>query len=120
MNKTKLTMLSIALLAALALSDTGTAQLGPGMAQVKTKRQHQVVILWASQGGYNSGGAYHYNGAQIWVSSSSAGAPTFPQGSPQVYVQLTELADALAMLLNDGFTITKQSDNGLTYTLIKD
>ncbi len=82
-----------------------------------TARKHEAVVLWASQSGYGSsdsrGYTYVYNGAQIYVSSSSDGAPTFPQATvPLRTNNLVELGEGIATLLNAGFRLAEKIDGG--------
>jgi len=73
----------------------------------------EAVFLWASQDGFNiageNGSTFYYNGAKVYASSSSSGAPVFPQYPATNRV---EIAEATAQLLSMGYQI-KVSDNGL-------
>jgi hypothetical protein len=82
-------------------------------------RNRQVVALWAEQAGFSKDGVYHYTGADIYCSSSSAGAPQFPQLVVQAPVALTNLADGVAMLLDEGFTLQGQGVFGQYFLFIK-
>jgi len=81
-----------------------------GVAASDGPRRHEAVLLWGSQNGFSSGAQYTYDGALVEISSSSAGAPVFPQ-----YGQgksLTQIAEAIAQLRDQGYTI-KVSESGL-------
>lgn len=83
--------------------------------QPQPKERHAVVVLHAYEAAENGP---VYIGDLVYVSSSSAGAPTFPQftGDPS---KLTPLADAIASLLDAGFKIQHVSDNALCYTFTR-
>ncbi len=69
--------------------------------------QHDVVIIQGEGAGaaYDDGNgyAYHYQGFVIVNSSSSPNAPHFPNDVINKNVALTNLADGIAMLLDQGF-----------------
>lgn len=108
--KTKLMMMGCILLAALAIAATNT-------------RKHEAVILK----GYTRGtqiqvnGQYtlQYEGIDVYLSSSSAGAPKFPQATVAGTVQTVPMAEAIAQLLDSGYEIKQASANGLDYMLVK-
>jgi hypothetical protein len=80
-------------------------------------QHHDVVVLHATQEtAQDGGGRFHYTGLWVYVSSSSDGAPTFPQYGAGQEVALSQ---ALADLLAQGFTITHISDNSLEYVLVR-
>jgi hypothetical protein len=94
--------------------------------------QHEVVVLHSSESGFgisdSNGYTYQYDGIKIYCSSSSRGAPQFPQmgirsanNTTAVVGDLVPLAQAVADLLNDGYHIAHIPDNGYggEYVLIK-
>lgn len=96
--------------------------LGGSTAQSEQHKQfskHESVSIWANQSGISTPGKYQYAGAQVYASSSSQGAPTFPQADIPTTVQLVELGDAIALLLNEGFHIERASDNGQYFLFVK-
>lgn len=90
---------------------------------VERGHKHQVVVLWASQSGVPTfiNGQYHYvyDGARVYCSSSSSNAPTFPQQFGDFIGGGTQVADVLAQLLDDGFRIVNQDNNGFHFLLIR-
>lgn len=77
-----------------------------------------VVTLWVSlnSSGYGLNG-YQYDGAVVYDSSSSSGAPVFPQqGSGQPLIQVSQ---ALSKLLSEGFEIVHVEDSQLSFTLTR-
>ncbi len=104
--KTSKLLLLTALLAAVCLGAT------------EQQRRHETVFIWSDLDGANYPGSdgqvhYQYQGATITASSSSDGAPTFPQRSYGVnQTNLVQVAEAVAQLRNQGYQI-KVSENGL-------
>jgi hypothetical protein len=98
--------------------------------QKQHSQKHEVVVLHASESGYATnngvGYVYQYDGMKAYCSSSSSGAPQFPQMGLQsannatvVLGNLLQLREALAQLLNDGYHIGQISNNGGEYVLVK-
>lgn len=88
--------------------------------QQHTVSKHESVSAWVYQDGVqDANGQYYYTGAKIYVSSSSPGAPVFPQCGASGSKGLTEIGVATAQLLNLGFHLEKVSDNGLYFLFIK-
>lgn len=60
-------------------------------------------------------------GIPVYASSSSTGAPKFPQYNYQFPNpnKLVESSEALAQLLTEGFTIQATSDNNMVFVLVK-
>jgi len=85
--------------------------------------RHSVVVLYSQIHGKpisdTNGQYFQYTGSIVYCSSSSSNAPTFPQFSPQIYVPVAGLAQALADLLDDGYQIKYVSDDQTSFTLIK-
>jgi hypothetical protein len=100
--------------------------------QLKT-RNHEVVILKANDyyytlgtGAGNCGNGSGYNGAFVYNASSSANAPQYKlpvywtDCAPPTYTNTPiNFAEAIAQLLEDGFTIQHTSLDGYTITLVK-
>jgi hypothetical protein len=93
---------------------------------------HEVVVLHSSESGVgisdSNGYTYQYEGIKVYCSSSSRGAPQFPQmgirsvnNTTAVVGDLVPLAQAVADLLNDGYHIAHIPDMGYggDYVLIK-
>ncbi len=105
--KTSKILLLTALLAAVCIGATEQQQ-----------RRHEVVFIWSDLDGANYYGSdgqphYTYQGATITSSSSSDGAPTFPQRTYGInQTNLVQVAEAVAQLRNLGYQI-KVSENGL-------
>lgn len=80
--------------------------------------RHDVVIIQGEStgAGYDDGNgyAYHYQGFVISNSSSSPNAPHFPNDVVNKNVALTNLADGIAMLLDQGFE-RQPIDNGMMF-----
>lgn len=78
-------------------------------ASQRTTVKHEVVILQ----GYQSHDDYTIrpNGIKLYNSGSSAGAPKFNYND--------NVAEALAALLDEGYTVRTASENGQTFVLIK-
>lgn len=76
-------------------------------------QRSEAVFAWAFQAGYNitneGQSTRYYSGAKVYVSSSSLGAPHFPQYPS---TNLVDVAEATATLLSLGYNV-KVSDNGL-------
>lgn len=121
--KTKILSGSLLILGALLL--TSVIRTAPAQAEQQPSQslppRHQSVALWVFQAGANVDGHYQYGGAKIYDSSSSPGAPQFPQLSyaSEDYSALTSIGDACALLLDNGFRLEKVSDNGLYYLFVK-
>jgi len=94
--------------------------------------QHEVVVLHSSESGVgisdSNGYTYQYQGIKVYCSSSSEGAPQFPQmgirssnNTTTIVGDLVPLAQAVADLLNAGYHIAHIPDNGYggEYVLIK-
>lgn len=94
-----------------------------GQAQQQERHKHQVVVLWATSDGVGIfiNGQYHfvYDGIKVFVSSSSPGAPTFPQQWGDYQGGGTQLATALAQLLDNGFSIVNIDTTQQRYTLVR-
>lgn len=94
-----------------------------GQAQQQERHKHQVVVLWAAQNGgpVFINGQYHYayDGARVYCSSSSSNAPVFPQQFGDYIGGGTQIADALAQLLDEGYRMVGQDANGLHFVMIR-
>jgi len=75
-------------------------------------KHHETLLLWSQYQYVTDSSGMHYNGAVIYVSSSSCGAPTFPQQNITHPVELVQTADAITQAKNLGFHVTKISDSG--------
>jgi len=68
---------------------------------------HDVVVIQSASVGLSlndtNGYTYQYDGLVIFNSSSSTGAPVFPQGTVPTRYALTNTADGIALLLDQGF-----------------
>ncbi len=89
-----------------------------GIAAGSLPRKHEVVLLRGNVSGHSTSTGYEYGGIDVYVSSSSSGAPTFPQMNVQVPVPLTPMAEAIAQLMDAGYEIVISPD-GLIATATK-
>lgn len=120
MKKSTIIIIALAAVALFAASDSRS------QSQSKAPTaSRQVVVLWAYQNGFTTDNGlgqrtFTYGGADIYDSSSSGGAPVFPQASiPATQgVQLTKLADGIALLLSQGFTLQEHTPDG-SYMFVK-
>lgn len=93
--------------------------LKPAQADASRKDRREVVILISDMDGTNTSGGFQYSGMKVYCSSSSKGAPTFPQGHSTIRQDLTETAEAMAQLRSEGYRIIHTGDNGRVVMLEK-
>lgn len=74
--------------------------------------RHEIVMLYSFQSGTSTNNVFQYNGVQVYCSSSSDGAPHFPQAFVGQQEGLVETAEAIAKLRTEGYNTIKISDNG--------
>jgi len=79
-------------------------------------QRREVVLLQGDQVGIPTNGQWQYVDIELTVSSSSAGAPKFPNRSVQ-QASGFPVAEALAQLLSQGYEI--QQHDACTYLLVK-
>jgi hypothetical protein len=105
-------------LAVLALLNT-TAQV-KSEPKTTASRHHEVVILetgrlWIQ----NPDGSYGYNGIAVMNASSSAGAPKFNLPRYPDGTNATAAAEAMAQLLDSGYSVEKESVDQFGVTTIR-
>lgn len=77
-------------------------------------RREVVLLAIGSYGhGVDTNGVHYYqsDGFKVEVSSSSAGAPTFPQETIPLQLPLADAAEAIAQLLSAGYTQVSSVNN---------
>ncbi len=113
-------------IAVIAVSLLAVVSPRSSQAESPARAHRESVSAWVFQSGksvvgQDGVGHYHYTGGKIYASSSSAGAPQFPNGlgDDGEGDNLVSIGDATATLLEAGFHLEKVSDNGLFFLFIK-
>jgi hypothetical protein len=121
--KNKITKLGSALVLAaivIILSTTGSNQAKAERPERPPQYKHDVVVLKAVDMGLGvtdtNGYTFQYNGIRIENNSSSADALKFRRGSVPPREELTELAEAMAQLLDQGY---KRVDDPKYFVFVK-
>ncbi len=107
--KSYLPVILTAAIAAAVMRPVQSQTLAERLNKINSERptRHDVVMIQPEQTGASyddgEGFSYHYQGYVIVNSSSSANAPHFPNYVVGRNVALTNLADGIAMLMDQGF-----------------
>jgi hypothetical protein len=110
------TMKKSIMIVVLALMGFGASHLIKADLREPRQPRDVVVLQYQQMGRENPPIGYLYTGIFVYVSSSTTNAPTFPQYQYGIDNQLTSLADALSILLSEGYHI--QVNDSTTGTLI--